>query len=145
MLCINCSGISSTTIIPASASSVKSNSIIGKCAQDALNAHSEDLKELLSDVTIFGDVAGACKQAKIATSSQHQGMFDDMNHKTVPQRVDQLFNCVLLVVKYRPKELGVFLNILIVKGNIAFVEVAKRIAQSCKLSIIFSLIKYVII
>ena len=119
---------------PLSASSAKSNPNIGKCAQDALNAHSEDLKELLSDMSILGDIAGACKQAKIITFSQHQGMFDDMNHKTVPQRVDQLFNCVLSVVKHSPKQLGVFLNILIDKGNIALVEVAERIAQSCKLS-----------
>ena len=63
-------------------------------------------------------------------------MFDDMNHKTVSQRVDQLINCVLSVVKYSPKQLGVFLSILIDKGNIAFEEVAKMIAQSCKSSII---------
>ena len=119
-----------------SVSSKLSGSNIGKCAQDALNAHSEDLKELLSDVTMFGDVAGACKQPKIITSSQHQGMFDDMNHKTVSQRVDQFMNCVMPVVKHSPKQLGVFLKILIDKGNIALVEVAERIAQSCTLSII---------
>ena len=129
---------SGTTIAPAAlpGSSVKSDPNIGKCAQDALNAHSEDLKELLSNVAIFGDVAGACKQAKIITSIELQGMFDDMNHKTVSQRVDQLINCVLSVVKYSPKQLGVFLKILIDKGNIAFEEVAKTIAQSCKSSII---------
>ena len=137
MPCTNCTGTSSTTIAPAafsSASSARNDPNIGKCAQDALNAHSEDLKELLSDVAIFSDVASACKQANIITSSQHQGMFDDMNHKTVSQRVAHLLTCVLSVIKYRPKQLGVFLNILIKKGNIAFVEVAERIAQSCKLS-----------
>ena len=127
---------SGTTIAPAalSGSSVKSDPNIGKCAQDALNAHSEDLKELLSDMSIFGDVASACKQPKIITSSQYQIMFDNMNHKTVPQRVDQFMNCVLSVVKYCPKQLEVFLNIMIDKGNIALVVVAERIAQSCKLS-----------
>ena len=85
---------------------------------------------------IFGDVASACKQPKIITSSQYQGIFDEMNRKTVPERVDQFMNCVLSVVKYRSKQLGVFLNIMIDKGNIAFVEVAERVAQSCKLSII---------
>ena len=139
---LNIIGTSSgTTIAPAasSGSSVKNDPNIGKCAQDALNVHSEDLKELLSDMSIFDDVASACKQAKIITSSQHQGMFDDMNHKTVPQRVDQLIKCVLSVVKYSRKQLGVFLNILIDKGNIALVEVAEEIAQSCKLSILSSL------
>ena len=89
---------------------------------------------------IFGDVASACKQPKIITSSQYQGMLDDMSHKTVSQRVDWLLNCVLSVVKHSPKQLGVFLKILIDKGNIALVEVAEKIAQSCKLSILFSLI-----
>ena len=129
-------GTTSTTPADLSVSSKLSGSNIGKCAQDALNAHSEDLKELLSDVTIFRDVAGACKQPNIITSSQHQGMFDDMNHKTVSQRVDQFMNCVMSVVKHSPKQLGVFLKILIDKGNIALVEVAESIAQSCKLSII---------
>ena len=135
----NCIGTSSTTSAPAAALSgfsVKGGVNIGKCAQDALNAHSEDLKELLSDMSIFGDVASACKQPKIITSSQYRGLFDETNRKTVPERVDQFMNCVMSVVKYRPKQLGVFLNILIDKGNIAFEEVAERIAQSCKLSII---------
>ena len=91
-------------------------------------------------MSILGDVASACKQPKIITSGQYQGIFDETNRKTVPERVDQLFNCVLSVVKHSPKQLGVFLNIMIDKGNIALVEVAERIAQSCKLSIIFSLI-----
>ena len=113
----------------------KSDPNIGKCAQDALNAHSEDLKELLSDMSIFGDIASACKQPKIITSSQYRGLFDETNRKTVPERVDQFMNCVMSVVKYRPKQLGVFLNIMIDKGNAAFEEVAERIAQSCKLDI----------
>ena len=87
-------------------------------------------------MSIFGDVASACKQLKIITSSQHQGIFDTTIQKTVSERVDQFMNCVISVVKYRPEQLGVFLNIIIDKGNIAFVVVAERIAQSCKLSII---------
>ena len=129
-------GTTSTTPADLSVSSKLSGSNIGKCAQDALNAYSEDLKELLSDMSILGDVAGACKQRKIITSSQHQGMFDDMNHKTVSQRVDQFMNYVISVVKSCPDLLDVFLHILSDKGNIAVVRVAERIAQSCKLSII---------
>ena len=87
-------------------------------------------------MSIFGDVASACKQPKIITSGQYQGIFDETNRKTVPERVDKFMNCVMSVVKYRPKQLGVFLNIMIDKGNIAFEEVAERIAQSCKLDII---------
>ena len=115
-----------------SVSSKLSGSNIGKCAQDAFNAHSEDLKKLLSDVTMFGDVAGACKQLKIITFSQHQGMLDDMNHKTVPERVDQFMNYVTSVFKSCPDLLDVFLHILTDKGNIPVDRVAKRIAQSCK-------------
>ena len=87
-------------------------------------------------MSILGDVASACKQPKIITSSQYQGIFDETNQKRVPQRVDQFMNCVLSVVKHSPKQLGVFLKILIDKGNIALVEVTEKIAQSCKLSII---------
>ena len=130
---------SGTTIAPAalSESSVKSDPNIGKCAQDALNAHSEDLKELLSDMSIFGDVASACKQPKIITSSQYQGIFDETNRKMVPERVDQFMNYVTSVVKSCPDLLDVFLHILSDKGNIAVVRVAERIAQSCKLSICY--------
>ena len=131
--------IGATPTVAATVAMPKNDANVGKCAQDALNAHSGDLKELLSDMSIFGDVAGACQQAKIVTFGQYQGMFDDMSHKTVSQRVDWLLNCVLSVVKHSPKQLGVFLNILIDKGNIALVEVAEKIAQSCKLSILFSL------
>ena len=91
-------------------------------------------------MSIFGDIAGACRQPKIITSGQYQGIFDDMNQKTVPQRVDQFMNYVTSVVKSCPDLLDVFLHILRDKGNIAVVRVAERIAQSCKLSIIFSLI-----
>ena len=59
-----------------------------------------------------------------------------MTHQTLAKRVDQFIEGIISVLKYRPKQLEVFLNILIDKGNIALVEVAERIAQSCKLSII---------
>ena len=126
--------------VAATVAAPKSDPNIGKCAQDALNVHSEDLKELLSDMSIFGDVASACKQPKIITSGQYQGIFDETNRKTVPERVDQFMNYVTSVVKSCPDLLDVFLYILTDKGNIAVVRVAERIAQSCKLSIIFSLI-----
>ena len=131
-----------TRLAPAasSGSSVKSDPNIGMRAQDALKKHSEDLKELLSDMSIFADIASACKQPKIITSSQYQGIFDETNRKTVPERVDQFMNYVTSVVKSCPDLLVVFLHILSDKGNIAVVRVAKGIAQSCKLSIIFSLI-----
>ena len=127
---------SGITIAPAaSPRSSKSDLNIGKCAQDAFNAHSEDLKELLSDMSIFGDVAGACKQANIITPAQHRGIFDETNRKTVPERVDQFMNYVTSVFKSCPDLLDVFLHILTDKGNIPVVRVAKRIAQSCKLDI----------
>ena len=87
-------------------------------------------------MSIFGDVASACKQPKIITFGQYRGIFDTTIQKTVPERVDQFMNCVISVVKYRPKQLEVFLNIMIDKGNIAFIEVAERIAQSCKFCLI---------
>ena len=128
---------SGITIAPAASSrSSISDLNIGKCAQDAFNAHSEDLKELLSDMSIFGVVAGACKQANIITSAQHQGMFDGMTNKTVLERVDQFMNYVTSVVKSCPDLLDVFLHILSDKGNIAVVRVAERIAQSCKFCLI---------
>ena len=61
-------------------------------------------------------------------------MFDDMNNKTVSQRVDQFMNYVTSVVKSCPDLLDVFLHILSDKGNIPVVRVAQKIAQSCKLT-----------
>ena len=55
-----------------------------------------------------------------------------MTHQTLAKRVDQFLEGIISVLKYHPKQLGVFLNILIDKGNIAFVVVAERIAQSCE-------------
>ena len=130
---------SGTTIVPAAlpGSSKKSDPNIGKCAQDALKKHSGDLKDLLSrSEATFRGIAGACREVKIINSYEYDEIFDGMTHQTLAERVDQFLEGIISVLKYRPKQLGVFLSILIDKGNIALVEVAERIAQSCKLSII---------
>ena len=44
------------------------------------------------------------------------------------------------MLKHCPDQLDVFLSMLKEKGNMALIRLAERIAQSCKLSIIFSLI-----
>ena len=130
---------SGTTIAPAAlpGSSVKSDPNIGMCAQDALKKHSGDLKDLLSrSEAIIRCMAGACREVKIISGTEYDEIFDGMTRQTLAERVDQFLEGIMSVLKYRPKQLGVFLNILIDKGNIAFVEVAERIAQSCKLSTI---------
>ena len=130
---------SGTTIAPAPSSgfSVKSDPNIGMRAQGALKKHSGDLKDLLSrSEAIFRCMAGACREVKIISGTEYDEIFDGMTHQTLAERVDQFLEGIMSVLKYRPKQLGVFLNILIDKGNIAFVEVAERIAQSCKLSTI---------
>ena len=115
----------------------KSDPNIGKCAQDGLKKNSGDLKDLLSrSEATFRGIAGACREVKIINSFEYDEIFDGMTRQTLAERVDQFLEGIMLVLKYHPKQLGVFLNILIDKGNIAFVVVAERIAQSCKLSII---------
>ena len=112
----------------------KSDPNIGKCAQDAFKKHSGDLKDLLSrSEAIIRCMAGACREVKIISCTEYDEMFDGMTRQTLAERVDQLLEGIISVLKYRPKQLEVFLNILIDKGNIALVEVAERIAQSCKL------------
>ena len=81
-------------------------------------------------------MAGECKEVKIISGTEYDEIFDGMTRQTLAERVDQFLEGIISVLKYRPKQLEVFLNILIDKGNIALVEVAERIAQSCKLSII---------
>ena len=81
-------------------------------------------------------MAGACREVKIISCTEYDEIFDGMTRQTLAERVDQFLEGIISVLKYRPKQLEVFLNILIDKGNIALVEVAERIAQSCKLSII---------
>ena len=130
---------SGTTIAPAAlpGSSVKSDPNIGKCAQNALKKHSGDLKVLLSRFeATFRGIAGACREAKIINSFEYDEIFDGMTHQTLARRVDQFLEGIISVIKYCPKQLDVFLSMLKEKGNIALVEVAERIAQSCKLSII---------
>ena len=127
---------SGTTIAPAAAgSSVKIDPNIGMCAQNALKKHSGDLKDLLSrSEAIIRCMAGACKEVKIISGTEYDEIFDGMTRQTLAERVDQFLEGIISVLKYHPKQLGVFLNILIDKGNIAFVVVAERVVQSCKLS-----------
>ena len=127
-----------TGAIPTVAATVatpKSDVNIGKYAQNALKKHSGDLKDLLSrSEATFRGIAGACREVKIINSYEYDEIFDGMAHQTLAKRVEQFLEGIISVLKYRPQQLGMFLNILIDKGNIALVEVAERIAQSCKLS-----------
>ena len=79
-------------------------------------------------------MAGACREVKIISGTEYDEIFDGMTRQTLTERVDKFLEGIISVLKYCPKQLGVFLSILIDKGNIALVEVAERIAQSCKLS-----------
>ena len=71
-------------------------------------------------------------------SSQLEEIFDRKTGQTLKQRVNHFIDCIISVVDICPDRLKVFLYIVADKGsgNIAFVTVAERIAQSCKLSII---------
>ena len=130
--------IGATPTVAATVATPKSDLNIGKYAQDALKKHSGDLKELLSkSEATFRGIAGACREVKIINSFEYDEIFDGMTRQTLAERVDQFLEGIISVLKYRPQQLEVFLNILIDKGNIALVEVAERVAQSCKLSIIF--------
>ena len=118
-----------TTIAPALPS--------GKCAQDALKKHSGDLKDLLSgSEATFHDIAGACREAKIINSLEHNEIFDSMIRQTLARRVDQFLERIISMLKHCPDQLDVFLMMLKEKGNMALIRVAERIAQSCKLIII---------
>ena len=59
-------------------------------------------------------------------------IFDKMTGQTSRQRVDEFIDCILSVLEICPDQLDVFLRILKEKGsgNIAFITVAERIAQS---------------
>ena len=130
---------SGTTIAPTAlpGSSVKSDPNIGMCAVNALKKHSGDLKDLLSgSEATFHGIAGACREVKIINSFEYNEIFDGMTRQTLAERVDKFLEGIISVIKYCPKQLDVFLSMLKEKGNIALVEVAERIAQSCKLSII---------
>ena len=113
------------------------------CAVNALNKHGGSLKQLLSQSEpLFRGIADACKEAKMIDYSQLEEIFDRKTGQTLRERADRFIDCIISVVNICPDHLKVFLCILADKGsgNIAFVTVAERIAQSCKLSIIFSLI-----
>ena len=118
-------------------SSVKSDPNIGKCAQDALKKHIEDLKNLLSrsEVTFRG-IVGACREVKMISGTEYEEIFDGMTHQTLSKRVDQFLEGIISMLKHCPDQLDVFLSMLKEKGNMALIRVAERIAQSCKLSII---------
>ena len=111
------------------------------CAVNALSEHAGSLKRLLSQSEpLFHDIADACKEAKMIHFSQLEEIFDRNTGQTLRQRVDRFIDCIISVVDICPDHLKVFLCIVADKGsgNIAFVTVAKNIAQLCKLSIIFS-------
>ena len=109
------------------------------CAVNALNKHAGSLKRLLSQSeSLFHGIADACKEAKMIHSSQLEEIFDRKTGQTLRERADRFIDCIISVVDICPDRLKVFLYIVADKGsgNIAFVTVAERIAQSCKLSII---------
>ena len=137
-------GTSSVTTIALAAlpgSSVKSDSNIGKCAQDALRKHSRDLKDLPSrSEATFRGIAGACREVKIINSFEYDEIFDGMTHQTLAKRVDQFLEGIISMLKHCPDQLDVFLSMLKEKGNMSLIRLAERITRSCKLSIIFSLI-----
>ena len=110
------------------------------CAVNALNKHVGSLKRLLSQSeSLFRGIADACKEAKMIDSSQLEEIFDRKTGQTLRERVDHFIDCILLFIDICPDDFGVFLHILADKGsgNKAFVTVAERIAQSCKLSICY--------
>ena len=131
-------------IAPAAASpgsNKTSDPNIEVCAVNALNKHAASLKRLLSQSeSLFHGIADACKEAKMIHSSQLEEIFDRKTGQTLRERADHFIDCIISVVDICPDYLKVFLYILADKGsgNIAFVTVAERIAQSCKLSMLFS-------
>ena len=133
---------SGANIAPAAASpgsNKTSDPNIGVCAVTALNKHAGSLKRLLSQSeSLFHGIADACKEAKMIDSSQLEEIFDRKTGQTLRERADHFIDCILLFIDICPDDFGVFLHILVDKGsgNKAFVTVAERIAQSCKLSII---------
>ena len=136
-------GTSSGANIAPAAGSPGSNKTsdpnIGVCAVNALNKHAGSFKRLLSQSeSLFRGIAVACKEAKMIHSSQLEEIFDRKTGQTLRERADHFIDCIISVVEICPDHLKVFLYILADKGsgNIAFVTVAERIAQSCKLSII---------
>ena len=129
--------IGATPTVAATVATPNSDPNIGKCAQDALKKHSGDLKDLLSrSEATFRCMAGACKEVKIISGTEYDEIFDGMTRQTLAERVDKFLEVIISMLKYCPDQLDVFLSMLKEKGNMAFIRVAERIAQSCKLSII---------
>ena len=109
------------------------------CAQNALKKHHDKLKSLLSrSEPIFRDIAGACKIATIIHSTEYDKIFDDKTGQSLLERADHFINCIMSVVDVCPDQLGVFINIVMNKGNIAFIRIAELVSQSCKLIVINS-------
>ena len=121
-------------ILPAAAPEVVNDDTnLGVCTQNALKKHHDKLKSLLSrSEPIFCDIAGACKVATIIHSTEYDKIFDDKTGQSLLERADHFINCIMTVIDVCPDQLGVFLNIVMNKGNIAFVRVAELISQSCK-------------
>ena len=114
---------------------------IGVHAVNALKKESGSLKRLFSKFEAnFRDVAGACREINMIDSTEYDEIFDGMNRQSLSERADQFIEGLMLIVELCPDQLDVFLHILNEKGNVAFIRVAGRVAQSCKLSILFSLI-----
>ena len=59
-----------------------------------------------------------------------------MTRQTLAERVDQFIEGIISMLKHCPDQLDVFLSMLKEKGNMAFIRLSERIAQSCKLCII---------
>ena len=107
-------------------------------AVNALKKHRGDIKRVFSmSEPVFHEIAGACRDVKLIHSIEYNTIFDEKTGHTLIQRADKFIECILSVVGICPDQLEVFLHILADKGNIAFIRLAERIAQSCKLSIIF--------
>ena len=107
---------------------------IGVCAVNALKKQNGSLKRLCSKFeSNFRDIAGARKEVNMIDSDD---IFESMSHHSLSERADQFIDRIILIVEICPDQVDVFLCILADKGNITFIRVDERIAQSCKLSII---------
>ncbi|XP_019857432.1 PREDICTED: uncharacterized protein LOC109585748 isoform X1 [Amphimedon queenslandica] len=123
---------SSSPSLPVSAVPVvvTDDTNLGWCAQNALKKQHDKLKSLLSrSEPIFRDIAGACKAATIIHFTEYDKIFDDKTGQSLLERADHFINCIISVVDVCPDQLEVFLNIVMNKGNIAFVRVAELITQ----------------
>ena len=121
---------------------VTDESNLGVCALNALKKQQDKLKSLLSrSEPIFRDIAVACKSATIIHSTEYDKIFDVKTGQSLAERADTFINSIMSVVDVCPDQLEVFLNIVMNKGNIAFVRIAELISQCCK----FIILQYYII